>query len=275
MTAMTTATTYQDVGFLGLGALGSPIAANLLASSVKLAVWNRTPGKADALVAQGATLAREPAQAITRGGIVFTILWDDASLEDIAGHPAFLGALGPGGVHVSMTTVTPATARRMAELHARHGSAYVEAPIFGVPTQAVARQLIVCLAGPAAAKARVRPLLEAMGGERVVDFGEQIGAGTATKLVGNFMIISGFVAMREAFDVLQKSGVDPKPTFDLLTTTLFATPSHKRYAEALVRGVRPTSAIPRKDIGLFERFAEAVGADASLAEEVRTILERE
>jgi 3-hydroxyisobutyrate dehydrogenase-like beta-hydroxyacid dehydrogenase len=272
---MTTATTYQDVGFLGLGALGSPIAANLLASSVKLAVWNRTPGKADALVAQGATLAREPAQAITRGGIVFTILWDDASLEDIAGHPAFLGALGPGGVHVSMTTVTPATARRMAELHARHGSAYVEAPIFGVPTQAVARQLIVCLAGPAAAKARVRPLLEAMGGERVVDFGEQIGAGTATKLVGNFMIISGFVAMREAFDVLQKSGVDPKPTFDLLTTTLFATPSHKRYAEALVRGVRPTSAIPRKDIGLFERFAEAVGADASLAEEVRTILERE
>ncbi len=272
---MASGTTGESVAFIGLGALGSPIAENLVGAGVNLTVWNRTPSKAEPLVAKGATLAEGPAQAITRGGVVFTILWDDTSLEDIATQPAFLEALGPGGVHVSMTTVTPTTARRVAEIHAKHGCIYVEAPIFGVPAQAVARQLIVCLAGPEAAKARVRPLLEAMGGERVVDFGEQIGAGTATKLVGNFMIISGFVAMHEAFGVLTKRGVDPKPTFGLLTATRCSTPSHKRYAEALVRGVRVTSNIPKKDAGLFERFAETTGASTAFARSVLDRLEAE
>lgn len=263
---------FEPVAFLGLGALGSPIAANLLAAGVPLTVWNRTAHKADALVASGARRTDSPAAAITRGGVVMSILWDDASLAELV-TPAFLDALGPDGVHVSMTTVTPGAARAAAELHRAHGSAYVEAPIFGIPAQAVARTMIVNLAGPAAAKSRVTPLLEAMGAGRIADFGETIGAGTATKLVGNFMIISAFVAMREAFDVLRASGVDPKPTLELLTTTLLATPGNQRYAATLLSGATaPTSQIPQKDVGLFLKLAAEAGAIAPLADTMRELL---
>jgi 3-hydroxyisobutyrate dehydrogenase-like beta-hydroxyacid dehydrogenase len=213
-----------------------------------------------------------PTEAITRGGVVFSILWDDASLEEMVRSPGFLDALGPGGLHISMTTVTPSAARRMAALHAEHGSVYVEAPIFGIPAHAVARRLTFCVAGPTRAKEQARPLFEAIGAERIVDFGEEIGAGTATKLVGNFLIISGFVALQEAFDVLRGSGIDPKPALEMLTTTLVATPGNQRYAGALLSGQVPTSAIPAKDIGLFRRFAEAAQAQAPLSERMQQIL---
>jgi len=250
--------TNESIGFLGLGNLGAPIAANLLASGKTLAVWNRTASKSEPLAAQGARVAGSPREAIPRGGVVFTILWDDASLEEMVSRDGFLDQLGADGVHVSMTTVTPETARTVAKLHEAHGSAYVEAPIFGIPAAAVARQLIVCVAGPKAAKARVHPLLEAMGGQRIVDFGEEIGAATATKLVGNYMIISAFAAMQEAFDVLTRSGVNPRPTLELLTTTLLATPGNQRYAGYLLNGKpMPTSGIPAKDVGLFERYAKS------------------
>ena len=270
---MSQAASEESIGFIGLGNLGEPIAANLLASGRPLAVWNRTASKADALVARGARLARTPAAAARRGGVVFSILWDDASLEQLV-SAELLDALGPGGVHVSMTTVTPETARRVAALHERNGSTYVEAPLFGIPAQAVARKLTVCLAGPAAAKARVRPLLEAMGGASIVDFGEAIGTATATKLVGNFMIIAGFVALQEAFDALKASGIDPKPVLEMVTSTFAATPGNQRYAGYLLSGAPlPKTGIPLKDVGLFASFAATAHAPAPLASRMREILE--
>ena len=263
----------ESIGFIGLGNLGAPIATNLLAADHALSVWNRTPSKAASLLDSGAKWASTPREAVTRGGIVFTILWDDASLDEVVRSDGFLDALGEGGTHVSMTTVTPDTARALAKLHEAHGSTYVEAPIFGIPAAAVARQLPVCLAGPRAAKARVRPLLEAMGGQRIVDFGETIGAGTATKLVGNFLIISGFVALQEAFGVLAQSGVDPRATLEMLTTTFVATPGNQRYAGYLLSGSPPPpSGIPLKDVGLFQLFASSVRSSAPLAERMHEII---
>jgi 3-hydroxyisobutyrate dehydrogenase-like beta-hydroxyacid dehydrogenase len=270
---MTTHEPNQErVGFLGLGALGAPIAANLLSSGVPLTVWNRTPSKAEPLVAAGARLARTPAEAVPRGGVVFTILWDDASLEEVVTSDGFLDALGDG-LHVSMTTVTPETSRRLAALHAARGSMFVEAPIFGIPAQAVARTLLVCLAGASAAKDRARPLLEKMGASKIVDYGESIGAGTATKLVGNFMIVAGFVAMQECFDVLRAAGVDPRPTLEMITTAILPTPSQQRYAAHLLSGnTGLTSAIPQKDVALFERFAAASHVQTPLAKQMSALL---
>ena len=206
---------------------------------------------------------------------MFTLLWDDASLEEMVAREDFLNALGPGGVHVSMTTVTPGTSRRIAARHASHGSHFVEAPLFGVPAQAVAREMIVCLAGPKAAKARVRPLLEAMGGQRLVDFGEDIGTATATKLVGNFLLISSFVALQEAFGVLQQNGIDPVPTLEMLRTTPLLSAPVSRYAGYLTSGQStPATGIPQKDVGLFERFAGDAQASAPLAKVMSELLGR-
>ncbi len=207
----------EAIGFVGLGQLGLPMVRNLLARSHRLRVYNRTPGKADPLAAYGAEPVTRPVDAVTPGGVVVTVLWDDTALESVVTSNGFLDRLGAGGVHVSMSTVMPETARQLAALHAQHSSVQLEARIFGRPEAAGARQLWIPIAGPQSAKDRVRPLLDAMGAQGVFDFGETIGAATAVKLAGNFLIVSAACSLTEAPSMAEKNGVDPKALVDMLT----------------------------------------------------------
>ena len=254
----------ETIGFIGLGTLGSRLAAHLLKDGHALSVWNRSKDKEAPLVALGATSAPTPKDAVHP--LTFSILWDDASVEDTVRSEGFLERMR-GGIHVSMTTIKPETAKKLAALHEAQGSTYVEAPIFGIAQAVEARQALFCMAGPADAKARVKPLLDRLG-KHTYDFGD-IGAGTATKLVGNFMIITGFAACREAFDALAHAGVDPKAPLEMLTTTLCATPGNQRIVAALLSGgAMPASAIPDKDLGLFESMA----GKAPLAQQVHALI---
>ena len=159
----------EQIGFIGLGNLGSPIAANLLAAGFALKVYNRTRDKARPLAERGAALASAPHEVATPGGIVATVVADDAALEAVA-DDRLAEALGPGGVHVSMSTVLPATNQRLAERHRRFGGR-VAAPVFGRPEAAAARKLWICASGPPEAKRRVRPVFDTVG-QGVYDFGE-------------------------------------------------------------------------------------------------------
>src|SRR3954462_961855 len=160
----------ESVGFIGLGNLGHPMAHNLLAAGFPLRVYNRTAAKAAALGEQGATVAKSPAGVATPGGVVITVLSDDAAVEAVT-DDALLAALGKGGVHLSMSTILPATSERLAKSHAKHGVTYLAAPVFGRPEAAAARKLWICTSGPdEAAKSRARPTLDAMG-QGVYDFG--------------------------------------------------------------------------------------------------------
>lgn len=264
----------EPVAFLGLGALGAPIAHNLLVAGVPLTVWNRTAEKAKPLFEAGAKQAPTAPAAITRSGVVMSILWDDASLEELVHSPSFLDAIGPNGVHVSMTTVTPQCLRKLVPLHEERGIALVAATIFGLPQQAMAKQLLVCLAGKAEPKARVAPLIEAMGSQRVFDFGDDVGAAAATKLAGNLLLMSTFATMREMADALIAADVDPGPSLDMLTSTMMATPHHQRYAALLKSGQRKIpSSIPKKDVGLFVRSTTESGGNAPIAAAVESTFE--
>ena len=266
-------TLNDTIGFLGLGLLGLPVATNLLDAGHPLRVYNRTASKADALVVRGAERAARPADAVTPGGIVVSLLWDDAALESVVTSEDFLSRLAPGGVHVSMSTVLPETARRLAALHQEHGCAYVEAPIFGRPEAAVARKLWIPVAGPQAAIARVRPLLEAMGAQGIFDFGEGIGAATTVKLAGNFLIVSAARSLHEALALAEKSGVDPGAVVEMLTTTLFTAPIYQSYGKMIAAKMPVTpSEIPRKDLGLFTRTASQVDAPTPLASRLHEML---
>ncbi|WP_174291532.1 NAD(P)-dependent oxidoreductase [Sphingomonas bacterium] len=256
-----------EIGFIGLGDLGAPIAANLLAAGYGLRVHNRTQSKADALVARGAERAARPADAVVQGGVLMTLLWDGASVEEVVGSEDFLDRLGAGGVHVSMTTMAPETSQALAALHARHGSHLIEAPIFGRPEAAAARGLWVPVAGPAAAKARVRPLLEAMGAQGVFDFGETIGSALTVKLAGNFLIMSAAASLTEALGMAKNRGADVAAVVDMLTNTLFPAPVYQSYGKLVASGT-PTfnqSAIPAKDLGLFQQAAETAETAAPIA----------
>lgn len=223
------------IGFIGLGSMGRAMAGNLLKAGYRLHVYNRTPEKAAPLVAQGATLMSHPSDTAERGGIVLTMLADDHAVENVVfGETGILESLGPGGIHLSMSTLSPATACRLAERHSRHQTAYLAAPVFGRPEAAAAKKLWISLSGPHAAKGRVKPILEALG-QGVFDFGEEPGAANVVKLAGNFLLASAIEALAEALTLAEKNGVDRMKLASMLSQTLFACPAYQTYGEAIAQ----------------------------------------
>jgi 3-hydroxyisobutyrate dehydrogenase-like beta-hydroxyacid dehydrogenase len=244
----------ETVGFIGLGSMGLPMATNLLKAGCGLRVYNRTADKVRPLLEQGATLARSPAEAAAPGGIVLTMVSDDRALEEVTlGPSGLLNRLGDG-VHVSMSTIAPRTARRLADLHRERGGRYVASPVFGKPEVAARAKLWVATSGDAAARARVRPLQEAMS-QQVNDFGEDPGAANAIKLAGNFLLGAAIEALAEAFTLAQKHGVPRQQTCAFFTQTLFDCFVYRAYGELVAAehyqpvGARPS--LIRKDYGLI------------------------
>ena len=220
----------QTLGFIGLGNMGEPIAANLMASGHALRVYNRTASKAATLVAKGATLAKNPADVAAPGGIVFTMVADDRAIDELCLSPgSFVEKLGPGGIHISLSTIAPATARRLAEHHAKHKVEYVASPVFGRPEAAAAKKLWVCTSGHAAAKARVRPLLEAIG-QGIFDFGEDAGAANVVKLCGNFLVASTVEALAEMMVLAEKNRISKKALAEMIGNF---SPMHAGYANLI------------------------------------------
>src|SRR6059058_2069861 len=153
----------ERVAVIGLGNMGLPIARNLLRAGFPLTVHNRTKAKAEPLVAEGAAWAESPAAAGARARIVVTMVSDDSALDGVVfGEHGLLGALERDAIHVAMSTVEPATARRLADAHHRHGARYVAAPVFGRPETAEQAKLWVVAAGAGDAVETCLPLLKAL-----------------------------------------------------------------------------------------------------------------
>jgi 3-hydroxyisobutyrate dehydrogenase-like beta-hydroxyacid dehydrogenase len=263
----------ENIGFIGLGNMGEPIAANLLAAGHHLKVYNRTASKAASLKAKGATLAATAAEVATPGGIVFTMVSDDRALEELcAAQSSFVERLGPGGVHVSISTIAPATAKRLAAEHRRYGVDYVSAPVFGRPEAAAAAKLLVCVSGPPAARERVRPLLAAIG-QGTIDYGEDPAAASVVKLCGNFLIASAIEALSEAFALAQKNGVDSATMGRMFGETLFGCPVYQNYGKLIVGGEFETAkfrlALGLKDVNLALQTAAASEMPMPLASLLR------
>jgi 3-hydroxyisobutyrate dehydrogenase-like beta-hydroxyacid dehydrogenase len=163
------------------------------------------------------------------------MLANDQALEEVVlSEGGILEKLGSGGVHISMSTVAPATAQRLAQQHEQQGSYYLATPVFGRPEAAAARKLWICLSGNGAAKERVLPLLNGLG-QKVFDFGEQVGAANVVKLTGNFLIVSALEAMAEAFTLAEKNGIDRTQVAELFGQTLFACPIYQNYGRAIAQ----------------------------------------
>jgi len=267
----------ETVGFIGLGAMGEPMAGNLVKAGFEVRVYNRTASKAEALVAQGARRVSLATEAVRPGGLLVTMLADDAALEAVAGEDSGMAEqLGFGGVHLSMSTVSPKTARHLAELHARAGAAYVAGPVFGRPDAAAAAKLWICLSGPREAKARVQPLLKAMG-QGSFDFGEDAGAANVAKLAGNFLLAAAIESMAEALAMAERNGVDKGAVAEMLGRTLFACPVYQNYGRAIAQqNFQPAGfrlALGLKDLKLALETARTAGASMPVGELVRGRLE--
>ena len=223
----------ETIGFIGLGNMGEPMALNLLKAGFSLRVYNRTAEKARPLAERGAQVVSRPADVVVEGGIVITMVADDAALESITmGDGGVLGRFGPGNIFLVMSTVAPATAQRLARLTAARGATYVAAPVFGRPEAAAAKQLWIVVAGPPAARERVRPVLEALG-QGIFAVGDEPHLAIVVKLCSNFMLVAALEAMAEAFTLAEKSGVPRETIYQVLTQSVFANPVYQSYGRMI------------------------------------------
>jgi 3-hydroxyisobutyrate dehydrogenase-like beta-hydroxyacid dehydrogenase len=256
-----------EIGFVGLGHMGTAMAANLASAGHRVIAYVRRADQMGKLVALGL----KPTTDITNlfdCEVVISMLPDDDAVRDVVIGRADLGieglALGlmPGAIHLSMSTISTATASRLASEHAHHGQGYVAAPVFGNPDAAKARQLFIVAAGAAADVERCRPLLDNLGQQTFV-IGTDPEQANLIKLLGNMMTATALEMLGEVVAVALKRGLDPKPFIDFLTSTMFGGRVHKIYGDKIIRqSYAPGFVMPLalKDVRLALAEAENAGS---------------
>jgi 3-hydroxyisobutyrate dehydrogenase-like beta-hydroxyacid dehydrogenase len=224
----------MDIGFVGLGNMGSGMAANLLKAGHRVTAYNRSQDKVDALAEQGAGPARTIAAACGGDAVVSMLANDDAVEAVTFGEGGILESLGEGAVHVSSSTISVGLATRLSAAHAEAGQRFVTAPVFGRPEAAEAAKLFVVAAGEPGAVEAVSPIFEAIG-QRTFVVADDPKAASLVKLSGNFLIASVIESLGEAMALVGKAGVDKQQYLELLTSTLFGAPVYKTYGGLIAR----------------------------------------
>ena len=261
------------LGFIGLGQMGAGIAANLLKAGHEVHVWNRSPAKAEPLVAEGAILAATPRAAAEGAVAVFTMLAeDDALFGVLEGEDGVLAGLAKGALHVSHSTISVAASDRIAGLHAERGQLYVAAPVFGRPAVAAAGQLWIVASGEPSAIDTAQPLFDVIG-RTVFRVGDKPSAANLVKLAGNFMILSTVEAYGEAVALAERGGIGRETLIEVLSGTIFDGTIHKIYGP-LIAGERYRPAgfaapLGLKDMRLAGEAASTLGVTMPLLDLVK------
>jgi len=258
----------MKITFLGLGKMGTPMARLLLQGGEDLTVWNRTASRAKELVADGAKVAGTPAEAVAGADILFTMLMDDAAVEEVLFHEGVVEALPTGAIHVSMSTLSVAFSKRLTEEHARRGQHFVAAPVFGRPHIAEAGKLWIAVGGAPEPVERVRPLLEKCS-RGITVVGEHPWSAHGLKLGGNFLITAMIASLSEAFVYAEAMGVEPGTFLETVNQALFQSPFYAMYGKIMLTPPATpgaTMAVGEKDMRLFREAAHAEQVKTPLAD---------
>jgi 3-hydroxyisobutyrate dehydrogenase-like beta-hydroxyacid dehydrogenase len=256
-----------EIGFIGLGHMGKAMAANLAAAGRQVIAFVRRHDQIGQLAAIGLRPTTDIGDLLDCE-VVISMLPDDDAVREIAfGHgndglDGLAAGLMPGAIHLSMSTISTATASVLAAEHARLGQGYVAAPVFGNPDAARARQLFVIAAGIPADVVRCQPIFDNLG-QRTFVVGTDPQDANLIKLLGNMMSATALEMLGEAVAVLRKRGLDPQPFVDIMTSTMFGGRAHKIYGDKVVRQMyAPGFLLPLvlKDVRLALAEGEKAGA---------------
>jgi 3-hydroxyisobutyrate dehydrogenase-like beta-hydroxyacid dehydrogenase len=264
----------MNVGFIGLGNMGSAIAGRLLDAGHALRVWNRSPEPARRLAERGARIAATAEEAF-RGEVVFSMLSDDQVTRRVLLDSGVLARADPGAtrIHVNMATISAALADELAERHDERAIGYVAAPVLGRPDVAAAGKLTVLLAGPRSSVEAVRPLLQGTVGQRLCGFGERASQANVVKLAVNFMLAAAIEAMGEAAALTAGYGIEPRELFDVIGQSLFPGPVYQGYGRLIAEGrfepVGFKARLGLKDVRLALAAAEAATTPMPLGSLIR------
>ena len=265
----------MHLGFLGLGAMGAPMAAHL-ARRGPLTVWNRTAGRAAAFAAgTGARLASTPRELAATVDVVITCLPSSREVEALLdGADGLLAGLRAGGLFLDCTSGDPASSRRIAARLAERGIAFADAPVSGGTSGATAATLSVMVGADPATFARAHPILAAFG-QRIEHVGP-VGAGDALKAVNNALLAVNILALGEGLAALVKAGVAPRIALDVIN----ASSGRSFVSEVLISERVLTGAWPRtfrlalldKDVGIARALLAETGVEGPLLEQTGTRL---
>jgi len=221
----------MNVGFIGVGAMGAAMVPNLLKAGHTVKVWNRSRAAAAAL--KDVTVLDTIAAAF-QCDAVLTMLADDKAVRAVILDSGALESASKSCIHVMMATISPQLVDELAEVHRALGLAYVSAPVFGVPAVAAKGELNIVVAGAPAAIAAVQPLFDVLG-RQTWPLGDDPKRANIAKIAGNMMISLAIEAMGEATALTRRYGVEPGDFLNIITNTLFASPSYQRYGGFIAR----------------------------------------
>lgn len=257
----------MKIGFIGLGIMGSRMAANLLGHGHDLVVFNRSKEKADSLIGNGATWADTPASAAERVELLFTMLAHPAAVTEAAlGDRGFLRALRPNALWVDCSTVNPSFSRKMAAEAHQHGVRFLDAPVGGSKNPAEQAQLVFIVGGDKADVEAVQPLFEIMG-SRVVHVGGH-GMGTSLKLVINQQLATAMAAFSEGMVLGQALGIPQGVLLNALLESPVVAPFVAMKRKKLEQGnYEPEFPLRwmQKDLQMASETAYEVGVAAPVA----------
>jgi 3-hydroxyisobutyrate dehydrogenase-like beta-hydroxyacid dehydrogenase len=265
------------VGFIGLGRMGEAMAANLAAAGREVTAYVRRAQQIDGLAALGLHATTRIADVFGCEFIITMLPDDDAVGEVVLGRrddraDGLVQRMLPGAIHLSMSTISPALAARLAGEQARRGQGYVAAPVFGNPDAAKARQLYIIAAGAAADLDRCEPIFAALG-QRAFRVGDDPATANLIKLAGNAMSAVTLEIMGEVLAFARKSGCDPQQLLAIFTATMFDGRIHKIYG-GKIAGQQYASGgfvfpLALKDVRLALEAAERAGVPMPAVSVVR------
>jgi len=264
----------MSVGFIGLGVMGSRMAKRLIDAGFSVTVYNRTPEKAALLVESGARQTETAAALASEVDVICTCLsMPDDVVNVYTGEGGVLRAARPGTVCLDFTTVGPKTSRFVAERAGERGIAYLDAPVSGGPEGAEQGTLTIMVGGDRSAWERMRPLLDVLG--KTVEYLGESGAGSAAKVINQYLVAVHSVAAAEAMVAGVAYGLDAGKLYRLLKESYGDSRMLRRHMEqfVLLRQFAPGGAVKyvHKDVRLANAFMSEVGINRCLgakAEEV-------
>jgi 3-hydroxyisobutyrate dehydrogenase-like beta-hydroxyacid dehydrogenase len=267
----------MNIGWIGLGNMGSVMAGRVLEAGHGLTVFNRSAERAQVLVGRGARLAKTPAEA-AQNELVVTMLSDDAALRDVLDSGGALAAMPAGATHVSMSTISHALAQDLTASHAARGVRFVGAPVFGRPDAAAAGKLFILAGGEPAALASCQALFQILS-QKVLPLGSDPAAAHLAKVLGNFMLISSVELLGEALGVAHGHGLEPQALLDALTGSVFSAPFYGNYGRMIAAQKFDGPAafglsLAQKDLGLALAAAASGSTSLPIAETLRGKVER-
>ena len=248
----------ENVGFIGLGIMGYPMAENLLKASYSLTVFNRTRQKAEELGQRGAAVAGSPAEVARRASVIFLCVGDSESVCQVT--ESLLVEVRPGAVVVDCTTISPSVSRKIAQQFAARGVSYLDAPCSGSKTGATNATLTFMIGGDPEVFERVRPYLLAMG-KNIFYLGGP-GMGLQAKLTQNLVGALIFQAMAEGFVLARKAGLAPSRVLEVLQASVARAPMiDAKLPLVLARRFEPHFSLKwmYKDLGLMLESGRDLG----------------